>query len=410
MTGARVFLRSWLISVLSLGMIAVALNLIVDPYDIFGIPRIPGISQLKPGSKNHAQVTKPYQLARRRPATVIIGPSSVHIGIDASAAEWPVSMRPVYNYAIPGAYATRVSLATLREAIAVGGIRNAVVFLDFPNYFDTEKTVPTEQEDGRRYRLRADGTPNPDRQLRVAEDMFLSLATMGALTDSLRTIAGQRNLIQLDLAPDGSSNEADFIREARSNGMHDLFAQKDAFEAKRAEEVVPVMAQWHGPFPNLDVVAAIIDLARANHIKLTLVLAPHHADAMELYWRNGLWPRVEQLKGQLAGMAARGGAELWDFIDYSAFNTDAVPRAGDRRTPTSWFWEPTHFKRQLGEVMIQRMFGNDGPDFGIALTPANVPARNVEVRQQRQAVICQHKGPEMLTALGKPIPDRCGVE
>jgi hypothetical protein len=410
MSAARVFLRSWLISVLSLGFIVAALNLAVDPYDVFGTPRIPGISTLKPGSKNHAQMTKPYQLARIHPATVVIGPSSVHIGIDAAAPQWPAAMRPVYNYAIPGAYATKVSLDTLREAIAAGGVQNAVVFLDFPNYFDTEKPVPTEREDERRYRLRRDGSPNPDRRMQQIQDMFLSLATTGALQDSLRTIAGQRNPMLLSLAANGSSNEADFIREARTGGMHDLFAQKDAFEAKRAREVRPIMAQWQGPLPNLDVVAAMLDLARANHVTLTLVLSPHHADAMELYWRNGLWPRVEQLKSELAAMAAQGGAILWDFIDYSAFNTDAVPAAGDTRTPTSWFWEPTHFKKQLGEVMIERMFGDDGPMFGTPLTPRNVAARNAEVRKERQEAICHRRAPKMLTALDETIPDLCGAQ
>ena len=89
-------------------------------------------------------------------------------------------------------------------------------------------------EDDRRYRTLPDGSPNPYRPLQVASDMFLSLATMGALIDSVETIIGQSNPGLLDLASNGSSTESDFVDAAHADGMHDLFAQKDNFEADRA--------------------------------------------------------------------------------------------------------------------------------------------------------------------------------
>jgi hypothetical protein len=158
----------------------------------------------------------------------------------------------------------------------------------------------------------------------------------------------------------------------------------------------------------MDAVAAIIAFARAHDVKLTLVIAPHHVDALELYWRAGLWPRVEQLKTELAALAGTqdGAVTLWDFLDYSAFNTEPVPWAGDRRTPTSWYWEPTQFKKQLGEVMIQRMFGSDAPPFGIMLTPDNVAGRNARIRARRRAVVCERRSP-VLTTLEAPAGDGC---
>lgn len=409
MRGPRAFLQMWVGSLLGLGILALAVNLCVDPYDVFGTPRIAGISRSKPITKNHAMLAKTNQVARFRPVTVVIGSSPVHIGIDASASVWPEAMGPVFNYGIPGVYETSTSLRILQEAVATGRVHSAVVFLDFQNFFSPENPDPMLQEADRRFRLLPNGQPNPDARMQRADDMFLALGTMGALIDSLTTVALQGRSNVLDLAPDGSGSEADFIDAARNDGMHDLFAQKDANEAERAGKLAAIMAGWRGPLPDLDAVAAIVAFARAHDVKLILAIAPHHVDALELYWRAGLWPRVEQLKTELTTLvAAQGGAvTLWDFLDYSSFNTEAVPRAGDRRTPTSWFWEPTHFKKQLGEVMTQRMFGNDAPEFGAILTPDSVTARNAKIRAHRQMFVCEQTHP-VLKALETATADGCG--
>jgi hypothetical protein len=410
MTNPRFFLRVWVVSLAGLALLAGAINLLVDPYEVFGTPRIAGISLFKPITRNHALLAKTFQVARAHPVTVLIGSSPVHIGIDASAPAWPTTMRPVYNYGIPGAYETSTSLLTLQEAVATDGVKNAVVFLDFQNFFSPENPDPALLEDDRRFRFTPGGAPNPDSRPKRANDRFLSLGTMGALIDSLTTVALQGRPHVLNLAPDGSGTEADFIDAARDDGVYDLFAQKDAFEAKRAKEVARVMAGWVGTLPDMDAVAAIVAFARAHDVKLTLVIAPHHVDALELYWRAGLWPRVEQLKAELTTLVAAQGQDgavaLWDFLDYSSFNTEPVPEAGDRRTPTSWFWEPTHFKKQLGEVMIQRMFGSNAPLFGTELTPNNLAEHNARVRDGRRALVCEHRG-VVLTALEASAEDGC---
>jgi hypothetical protein len=414
MRSPRSFLVMWSTSLMGLALLVGAINLLVDPYDVFGTPRIAAINRFKPASKNHAMLAKTFQVGRAHPVTVVIGSSPVHIGIDASAPTWPAAMEPVYNYGIPGAYETSTNLRTLQEAVATGNVENAVVFLDFQNFFspDNPDRDPALEEGDRRFRFRPDGTPNPDSQIQRINDRFLAIATMGALIDSVTTVASQGRPNVVNLALDGSGNEADFIDAARNDGMYDLFAQKNSFEAERAGKVAPIMAGWHGALPDMDVVAVIIAFARVHGIKLTLVIAPHHVDALELYWRAGLWPRVEQLKRELTTLAAAQGegpgaaVTLWDFLDYSSFNTEPVPEAGDRRTPTSWFWEPTHFKKQLGEVMIQRMFGGDAPLFGTVLTPNNLAEHNARVRADRQALVCERKG-VVLTALESPPGDGC---
>src|SRR5271168_5588181 len=128
------FLRTWIGTLVVLALLVVALNLLIDPYDVFGTPRLPHLSVLKPGPKNHALLAKTYQEARAHPVTVLIGSSSTHIGIDAKAPTWPASMQPVFNYGIPGKYAS-VGGRNLEQAVNGGGVKYAVVFLDFQNFF-----------------------------------------------------------------------------------------------------------------------------------------------------------------------------------------------------------------------------------------------------------------------------------
>lgn len=409
MANSRRFVQTWIVALLALAGLVVTLNLLVDPYDVFGTPRIAGLSLLKPGAKNHAMLAKTYQEARARPATVLIGSSSTHIGVDAAAEAWPRAMRPVYNYGIPGGAGVSTRLDTLRESIFNGPIQNAVVFLDFQDFFAVSPSGDGRSEDERRFHLTPNGRPNPDRPWQMADDMFLSLLTMGSLADSLKTVVFQQDPTLLDLAVDGSSNEADFRNAYLADGMHDLFAQKDDYEVERANRLKRLLAQWHGSLPGVDTVRAIIELARTNHVKLTLVITPHHGDALEVYWRVGLWPRIEQLKAELATLVGEQGGDvtLWDFVSYDPLNTEAVPTAGDRRTATRWFWEPSHFKKRLGTVLIQRMFGEGGPQYGTRLTPDTVEAINHQVSEQRQRRVCGHEGAPLLAALAESLPDGC---
>lgn len=403
------FVLAWLGALLMLAVLVSGFNALIDPYDLFGSPRRPGINQFKPAAKNHSMLAKTYQVERFHPATVLLGPSRVHIGISAHSTAWPAAMQPIYNYGIPGWSGTYTSFRCLQEAAATAPLQNAVVFIDFQAMFTPEASAVVAEEDQRRMLVREDDSPNPLRTGQRLKDAFLALFTMGALADSAATILEQRAAVVLDLPPDGSSTEADFIDAARADGMYDLFAQKDSTEADRASGLARAMAGLKGDLPNMDLVARMIAFSRDHGIKLTMVLSPSHADALELYWRDGLWPRLEQFKTQMAVTVARegrGAVPLWDFTEYSPWTTEPVPAAGDRRTETQWFWEPTHFKKTLGELMIRRIFDGDPTPFGIALTPENVAARNAAVRQQRAALVCR-SGRKMLTSLPDPPPDGC---
>ena len=46
---------------------------------------------------------------------------------------------------------------------------------------------------------------------------------------------------------------------------------------------------------------------------------------------------------------------FWDFSGDSSFIHEAIPAAGVRSGPLQWFWEPAHYRRQLGDLMVNAM-------------------------------------------------------
>ena len=76
------------------------MNIVIDPYDVFGAPRIPGLNAFKSAAKDHSILTKEYQVGRVRPRVALIGASTVDIGLDPEGAYWPAEDQPVFNFGV----------------------------------------------------------------------------------------------------------------------------------------------------------------------------------------------------------------------------------------------------------------------------------------------------------------------
>jgi hypothetical protein len=390
MVGRSRFLLTWSVALVTMLALVAGFNAVVNPYDVFAWRRIPGINVRKPATRDHAALAKAYQVERARPATVVLGTSRAFVGIDAASPIWPEADRPIYNYGIAGSNMSEVLLRELRQAWSTGRLRHAVAILDLPAFL-TPDPKPDRGPDERRLMFLDDGSPNSGRLAQYADDAFLSVLSLGALEDSVTTILGQgRGDRVSDLTIDGTATVADFADVARAEGMNALFTQKDIFDLARIGGYKRTLADWHGPMPNIGLLREAVRFCLEHHISLTLILGASHVDQLEIYRRAGLWPYVEQLKVDLATLAAEANSDTitaWDFLEFSPYTTEPVPPEGDRMTSMRWFWEPVHFKKALGEVMLQRVFSAGPADFGVPLTVATVAARNLQVREQQRPFI-----------------------
>ena len=112
-------------------LLLAALAVAVDPYDVFGSPRLPGINTVRPLYETHVPVAKPYQVRRIRPEAVILGSSRAEVGLDPRHPGW--AGKSVFNFGLPSASSYEVMLAFL-HAQAGAPLKQAVVGLDFFSY------------------------------------------------------------------------------------------------------------------------------------------------------------------------------------------------------------------------------------------------------------------------------------
>ncbi len=379
--------------------LAAAVNVAVDPYGLFGTPRVEGLTAVKPAAVERSRVSKPYQVERARPATVIAGNSRAEIGLDPASRCWAETERPVYNLGLPGA-SLPLQLATLRHAVEGGSVRTVVLTLDFLDVLRAGDTATageggsggeTLRNSERRLRLLPDGSPNGDRWQQQAVDLWKATLSLGALRDSAVTLASQRLPQAADLRDDGFNPARPYLGIIAAEGQAVLFRQKreelDSLFGQPGLRLPPLEAS-----PELTALAATLDALAVRGVRTLLVLNPYHADYLAAVDEAGLWPDMQRWKEAVLAIAEPRGLAVWDFNTLSAYSQEPAPAAGDRRSLLRWFWEPAHYRPELGEQMLAAMLGRDcapagagmaAPAFGTRLTGEGLTAL---VRPMRQAI------------------------
>jgi hypothetical protein len=386
------FLRLLSLTVAGLLLVAAAVNMAVDPYRMVGWIDRPGFNAAKPRIADHVRVAKPYLSERVQPRTIVLGSSRAEAGIDPASPLWPAADRPVFNLALPGAglYEQR---RMLQHVLASGVPRRVLLGLELVDFlFDPARPpradAATEREWERRLAVRADGRPNTERSQQWLVDMSGAVISLSALVDSLVTVGAQGNPEAQTLTPLGFNPMTEYAGHVRTNGYFGVFEQKNQEYARFILRQPRHVVAANGPLsPGFAELIAILNLARQHRIELILFIHPYHAELLEAQILAGLLPATEAWKRELVALldreaAARLGARvpLWDFNGYDAYTTERVPPPGDRAASMRWYWEPAHYKRELGERMLARMLGQSGERFGSRLERLTIDAMLAESR------------------------------
>lgn len=69
----------------------------------------------------------------------------------------------------------------------------------------------------------------------------------------------------------------------------------------------------------------------------------------------GLWEPFSLWKRKLTILAAVQDVPLWDFSGFNEFSLEQPPSIGDKQNVLQWFWEPAHYRRQYGDMMLSQM-------------------------------------------------------
>lgn len=373
-TRAARFFATWLLICLLLAASMAIFNLAIDPYLVFGVPRVAGFNARKPAVLWQEQMMKAYDVARARPKTVLIGSSRVGLGLDARHFAWPAQERPVYNLAIGGGD-LYVAYRNLQNVMAQGRLESVVVGLDFEHFLlpATAEHYPQRQAFELRFEIQADGSTNTRQRRQYLRDVIQATFSIDALEQSLATLRANLAGRSFDLNA-GNVESVERIANAYSRVMWSDLGHVRQMHSRTTRQL--------NPQAMMDL-RKILELCESHSTRATLLINPVHADYLEIWDTAGYWPVLEDWKRQLVALTTehRERAVLWDFTGYSSYSTESVPVDGrDLR----YFWEPAHYTPELGDLIVRRILGSSDASFGAILTPESLESDLATIRTQQQ--------------------------
>jgi len=148
----------------------------------------------------------------------------------------------------------------------------------------------------------------------------------------------------------------------------------------------------------LELLRLLVEQCRMDGIALYLFITPAHARDLEALQALGLYPLFEQWKRDLVSVLATDATQhpgeqpirLWDFTGYTTLTTEDVPSAAEKEKPMRWYWESSHFKKELGDLVLDRLFNYHEPgqnvpeDFGVLITAENIETHLAQLREQQK--------------------------
>lgn len=401
------YLTLWLALTCALLLATVAFNVIVDPYGIFRLVDAPGFNAVKPKAGVHGSMAKAYQVLRVQPRGLILGNSRAEVGFDPNHPAWPESARPVFNLALPGT-GTRTTLLYLHHVLEAhkNNPPTIVVWgIDFMDFL-TDLDSPPVSRDGlskqdQRLLANPDGTRNPALWLARLRDSAEATLTLNTLLDSTITLRQQRNPYAENLTYLGFNPMRDYLRITADEGYWSIFLQRDLENikaySKRPRDIFDASG---ASSPALDNLRHVIRLCRKHRIDLRLVLYPYHAHLMETLYLTGHWKTFEKWKRTVAHLvhdealaAGMPPIPLWDFSRFNTYSQSAVPDKNDRSTANPWYWEAGHFKRELGNRVLEQVLHGEPvrSDIGLRLDTADLEAELASQRELAAAYRAEHK-------------------
>ena len=371
-------------------------NTIIDPYSIYRISLVHGLNEFKPRAQQQGRLMKIHGLSYDRPRALILGNSRAEIGFDPQHRAWPHNARPAYNAALAGSsLAVALDFAARIQNIATPS--TIVLGVDFKDFLFDSRKPPVPRATVTQQR------PRWEQIAGKAKELSTTVLSLDALIDSMLTIKAQYDRYPANLRRDGFNPMHDYVGIAQKEGYYAMFRQRDLENAKAykydGNDLFAAGTRSSADFETLD---EIIRLCRERGIALKLIIYPYHAHLLEMFQAAGLWDSFEQWKRALVARSNPANKDekdllvLWDFSGHHAYATEAIPPANgqDKDATMRWYWEAGHFKKELGDIVLERVLGNasgsadDG--FGVVLTADNVEQHLAEQRESRRRYANTH--------------------
>lgn len=351
-------------------------NYQVDPY-LMHQWDTPQVRQLQPGREKLSAWGKTYALARFKPAIVYVGNSRTELGLSARSALF--AGKKVFNGALSGG-SLGDAIAMVGHASTVSRLETVIWGIDAPSFYVEI------------------GNTDFDRAL-VATDRFY-LARRG-LIDLKRALTTDMTMDSMRLLRGTAAKSCQ--SSLALQGQRDAVCMRERIDGRggTAAAIVPKLRDYiRGTGPTADAMPALdrsLDGLCKSGSQVRLYINPTHAMTAAALYGAGKWPAMEVWQAALAGLVERHrrsgcDARVFDFSGFNSITTEAIPQAS-HNAGMAYFWEASHYRENVGAMILSRMFGGTGDvpgDFGVELTPAALPAYQAAQRDGRERYHAEH--------------------
>jgi hypothetical protein len=389
------YIRNFVLAAFIFLLVVTGINVIVDPYGIFQTPTIPGFSELKPEFNVNLLRSKAAAVRHVKPEAVILGTSRADQGYNPEHPGFQAGVAPVYNLASPSSTMYRM-YRMFQHANFNHPIQRIVLALDFLsfNIYQQDGNVDAFAD------VSYDGKPQPFAHW---QGVIPATISFDALKSSLITVQSQNleELNSLHLA-NGFHEKGGRESQARQYYLMNCarFVRSVYFPPPQKKYEFKDRKTQRSSFTYF---RDLLSFAYQNQIDLRMSINPPHAYLMEVIAQSGLWDRYEEWKRTMVDIneeeAKKAKSEpfpLWDFSGYNSVSTQVIPTRKTKNTDEFYYYESSHFKEILGDMMMDKLFDYQDPnrvipsDFGVRLTAESIEGHLAQIRADQAAYQRDH--------------------
>lgn len=329
----------------------VLFNWIINPYNIYRPPLLKQAKQ-KPLVSTHLRLAKAMAIQWKKPQYLILGSSTAETGLNPTMTAW--KQGEVYNLGLSGANIYE-AMRYLQHAQSIRPLKKvilAVNFFMFNAYVDNRNDF-----DESLLNVDVNNKKNPF----SINHLFITLLSYDAIQASLETLKNQDK--KSAFKANGQLHLK--YREEQINslkGYKNNFLYTEHFNSSSLLPPPKKIFSFNNPEKDIDTMKymqQIIHLCEKKHTELILVIAPEHIRLTETYKLLGLWNLYEQWQKNLVQMITLHNKKyphfqyrVWGFNTLNEFTTEKLPEKDDSQTKMQWFWDPYHFKSELGNLIL----------------------------------------------------------
>jgi hypothetical protein len=78
--------------------------------------------------------------------------------------------------------------------------------------------------------------------------------------------------------------------------------------------------------------------------------------------------------------------EVWDFCGFNPITTEPFPQPGETENRMRYYWEISHFRREVGDLMLGTMLAGASPGLGRRVTSATLADDLARLEKERRAL------------------------